>query len=83
MYLVICYAVHDKEVTSVDTFSEYDKAKEFLMKNAHETYNETRESSIFDSDPDEVKLKIIDNKATVTDANTDCMWTWDICLVPV
>ena len=39
-YVVICYAVHKKEIASHDAFDNEDDAYAFLEKDAQNTYNE-------------------------------------------
>lgn len=39
-YVVICYAVHEKEIASHDAFDNEDDAYAFLEKDAQNTYEE-------------------------------------------
>lgn len=76
MYLIICYAIHNREVASVDKRDSYEEALDFLMKDAKNTYEEEVANS--GNNPDEIELEIIDDTATVTDIPAECTWTWEI-----
>ena len=76
MYLVICYAIHEKQIASVETKESYEDALDFLIKDAENTYNEEIANS--GNDPSEIDLDIIDDTACVTDRPAECIWTWEI-----
>lgn len=76
MYLVICYAIHDQKIASVDPKSSYDEALDFLIKDAESTYNEEIANS--GNDPSEIKLDIDEDTATLNDYPAECTWTWEI-----
>lgn len=76
MYLVICYAIHEKHIASVDKKDSYEDALDFLVKDATNTYNEEIANS--GNDPSEIELDIVDDTACVTDRPAECTWTWEI-----
>lgn len=76
MYLVICYAIHDQKIASVDQKDSYDEALDFLIKDAENTYNEEVANS--GNDPSEIELDIDDDTATLNDYPAKCTWTWEI-----
>ena len=40
MFIVICYAIHDKKIASVDSRDTYEDAIDFLETDAKNTYEE-------------------------------------------
>ena len=75
MYLVICYAIHNKRIASVDTKDSYENALDFLIKDAENTYNEEIANS--GNDPSEIELNIVDDTACLIDHPAECTWTWE------
>ena len=44
MILVVCYAVHDKEIVDIRKFNDYKKAHAFIEEDSRNTYNEEIEN---------------------------------------
>ena len=59
-YLVICYAVHEKEIASHDIFDNEDDAYAFLEEDAQNTYEE-EVNNADDGDKDLIDLTISDD----------------------
>lgn len=76
MYLVICYAIHEKQIASVEKMDSYEDALDFLLKDAENTYNEEIANS--GNDVSQIELDIEDDTACVTDRPAECTWTWEI-----
>lgn len=75
-FLVICYAVHEQSVASVQKYETYDQALVELMKDAQNTFEEERASVSNDA-----HLDIEGGTATLTSCNREYIWTWEICKV--
>lgn len=73
MFLVICYAVHNKEVASIDPFYTYNDALKFLKEDADNTYREEDGDTVLDMHGDSAELKSCDG---------DLVWTWSIHKLP-
>lgn len=74
MVIVICYAVHDREVVSVDKFATSDEAWEFLKADATKTYGEEKVNG---SDDAELEIDDFDSTAQLTSGNGEYIWTWE------
>lgn len=77
MFLVICYAVHNRTVASIDKRETYEDAWEFLKKDVQNTYDE--EIEICGIDPRDVTLEIRDKDKVILQVfNGEIVWTWEI-----
>ena len=77
-YLVICYAVHNKEIASHDTFDNEDDAYAFLEKDAQNTYEE-EVNNADDGDKDLIDLTLYDDgTAYLSSDNGEYEWTWEV-----
>ena len=73
IWLVICYSVHNKEVASVDSFSSYDAAIEFLETDAQNTYEEE-----LNGGSDDVDFTLDKGEAYLASCDHENEWTWEI-----
>lgn len=78
-YVVICYAVHNQEISSCDIFTSENEAYDFLDKDAENTYNEEVENS--GNSADGIELDIDGDTAKLTDYDAGCTWTWHVLTV--
>ena len=78
-YIVICYAVHNQEISSCDIFTSENEAYDFLDKDAENTYNEEVENS--GNNADSIKLDIDGDTAKLINYDADCIWTWHMLTV--
>ena len=78
MYLVICYAIHNREIASIDKFDTETEAVKFLVDDATNTYNEEVANS--GNNPNEIELDIDEDAETaiLNDYPAECIWTWEI-----
>lgn len=78
-YVVICYAIHDKIIASIDTFEKETDAWEYLQKDATNTYEEERNNAN-EKDKSTVELDIDDYSQTaiLRSYNDEYQWTWEI-----
>lgn len=74
-YVVVCYAVHDRQIASHDPFQTESEAEEFLRRDAKNTYEEEVESTSAD-ERNAVKLDIANSTATLE--HNEFVWTWEI-----
>ena len=73
-YGVICYAVHNKKISTLDWFDDIDDAVIFLHDNAQDTYEVIEDGAEYDN----VHHCIVGHHATVSINNGEYEWTWDI-----
>ena len=73
-YGVICYAVHNKNISSYDWFDDIDDAVYFLQDDAQTTYEEAEN----DVGHDNVNSCVVGHYATVSVNNGEYEWTWHI-----
>ncbi len=74
IYAVICYAVHDKEIASCDTFNTRTKALDFLEDDVSSNYEELV-SSVGEA---YVTVERYSSKAKVECKAQGITWTWEI-----
>lgn len=79
MYLVICYAVHYKDIVSVNKFDNWEQAMNFLLSDVSDTHKETKEDVI---DPETVECIIKDNYAQLSADDGDYTLTWHVVKIP-
>lgn len=78
LYIVICYAIHNKEIASHDTFDKEDDAYEFLKKDAQNTYDEEYNNSS-DGQKAQIDFTISDDgTAYLSSCNSEYEWTWEV-----
>ena len=76
MFIVICYAIHNKKIASTATFGTYEDAVDNVKEDTQNTYSEEIENS--GNASDEIDIEIDEDTAKVTDYSADCCWTWEI-----
>lgn len=76
-YMVICYAVHNKEVASHDIFNTYDEAVEFLEKDSQSTYDEEYNGAVKE-DKKKIDFTLDDDSAYLSSYEGEYEWTWEI-----
>ena len=74
-YGVICYAVHNKNISSYDWFDDIDDAVMFLQDDAQNTYEEEAENG---AGYDNVHSCVVGHYARVSSNNGEYEWTWHI-----
>lgn len=78
-YLVICYSIHEKRITSQDVFNTYQEALEFIREDAQNTYEEELNQA---DDSVNINLEIpyqgYENRALLSSYDDEYQWTWDI-----
>lgn len=78
-YVVICYAVHNKEIASYDSFDNENDAYEFLEKDAQNTFEEEINNANNAEDKDKVCLVISgDGTARLSSYDGEYEWTWEV-----
>jgi len=77
MYLVICYSIHEQEVSSVDVFDNIDKARDFMCTDAHNTFAD--EKAYLGPD-DSLTIYNYEDKFVVNSCDGTRIWTWDVVL---
>lgn len=75
-YAIICYAVHDREVVSVDIRGTLEEANTFMKEDMEKVYND----EISQNEGNENTVEMFDNTVT-SGGDIECEWTWDI--VPI
>ena len=77
-YVVICYAVHEKEIASHNTFDNEDDAYAFLEKDAQNT-QEDEMNIASKKDRDKIDFTINDDgTADLSSYDGEYEWTWEI-----
>ena len=77
-YVVICYAVHEKEIASHDAFDNEDGAYAFLEKDAQNTYEEEMNNAS-EEDKDSIDFTISDDDtAYLSSYDGEYEWTWEV-----
>lgn len=77
-YVVICYAVHSREIASHDTFDNESDAYAFLEKDAQNTYEEEYDNSD-DETRESIHLEIYnDGTAYLSSCYGEYEWTWEV-----
>ena len=77
-YIVICYAVHEKEIASHDTFDNEDDAYAFLEKDAQNIYEEEMNNAN-EEDKDSIDFTIRDDgSAYLSSYGGEYEWTWEV-----
>ena len=74
-YGVICYAVHNKNISSYDWFDDIDDAVMFLHDDAQNTYEEETENG---AGYDNVRSCVVGHYAMVSVNNGEYEWIWHI-----
>lgn len=78
-YGVICYAVHNKNISSYDWFDDIDDAVMFLHDDAENTYQEEiANGEKCGSNYSNTTADIIGHYARVSSCNGEYEWTWHI-----
>lgn len=72
-FVVICYSVHNRCVYSHDVFDSFDAAKNHMIHDAHNTYNEEICNQSYN-----VELESFEDRMRVSSCDGDYEWTWDI-----
>lgn len=72
-YAVVCYAIHNKAVASIDIFASLQEAQEFLSSDAKNTAMEEALNS-----NDNVELTLDDERAILSSCKGEYEWTWEI-----
>lgn len=75
-YAVICYAVHDREVVSVDIRKTLEEANAFMKEDMEKVYND----EISQNEGNENTVEMSNNSVT-SDGDIEYEWTWNI--VPI
>lgn len=75
-YAIICYAVHDREVVSVDVRETLEEANAFMEEDMKKVYND----EISQNESNENTVEISGNSVT-SSGDEEYEWTWDI--VPI
>lgn len=76
-YIVICYAVHNKEIASHDTFDDEEEAYAFLEKDAQNTYEEMNNSA--EEGKGQIDFTISDDgTAYLSSCDGEYEWTWEV-----
>lgn len=73
MFIVICYAIHDKKIASVDSRDTYEDAIDFLETDAKNTYEEEVANG-----GENVELDVDEGFALLTSSNGNFEWTWEV-----
>ena len=73
IWLVICYSLHNKEIASVDVFTSYDAAIEFLETDAQNTYEEE-----LNGESSNVDFTLGRGNAYLSSCDRENEWTWEI-----
>lgn len=76
MFLVICYAVHEKKLAGVYQFHSQDEAFACMEMDVKNTYDEEIANS--GNSMDDIDFDIDETKGIVTDHAADCCWTWEV-----
>lgn len=77
-YVVICYAVHNKEIASYDTFDDKGDAYIFLEKDAQNTYEEEYNNAS-EEDRESINFTMNDDgTAYLSSYDGECEWTWEV-----
>ena len=77
-YIVICYAVHNKEIASYDAFDNEDDAYNFLEKDAQNTYEEEYNNAS-EEDKGSIDFTISDDEtAYLSSYDGEYEWTWEV-----
>lgn len=77
-YVVICYAVHNKEIASYDSFDNEDAAYDFLQKDAQNTFEEEFENSRKE-EQENIDFTISDDgSAYLSSCDGEYEWTWEV-----
>lgn len=79
MYLVICYAVHYRDIVSINKFDNWEQAMNFLLSDVSDTCKETKEEVI---NPENVECIIRDNSAQLSADDGDHTLTWHVVKMP-
>lgn len=79
MYLVICYAIHYRDIASINKFDNWEQAMNFLRSDVSDICEETKEEVI---DPENVKCIIKNNYAQLSADNGEYTLTWHVVEVP-
>lgn len=77
-YVVVCYAVHNKEIASYDAFDNEDDAYNFLEKDAQNTYEEEYNNAS-EEDKGSIDFTISDDgTAYLSSYDGEYEWTWEV-----
>lgn len=76
MFLVICYAVHEKKIAGAYQFHSQDEAFACMEMDVKNTYDEEIANS--GNSMDDIDFDIDETKGIVTDQAADCCWTWEV-----
>ena len=72
-YTVTCFAIHDKEIKSIDIFDTEEEAYNFMVKDAKDVYEE----EINNNDKDAI-FEDYEDSVEVSSCNNEYVWIWDI-----
>ena len=74
-YIVICYAIHNKEIIDYKSFDDEEDAYEFLEKDAKSTY----ENEYNNSSKKQIEFAIKnDGTAYLSSHDKKYQWTWEV-----
>lgn len=77
-YVVICYAIHNKEIASYDVFGNEEDAYSFLEKDAQNTYEEEMNNSD-DEEKEKIDFTISDDgTAYLSSYDREYEWAWEV-----
>lgn len=79
MYLVICYAIHYRDIVSVNTFDSWEQAMNFMLSDVSDTYKETKEDA---ANLENIECTIRDNRAQLSADDGDYILTWQVVEMP-
>lgn len=75
-YIVICYALHEKNIASHNSFYDENDAYDFLKKDAESTYKEEKLNA---SEDCKIEFTINnDGTAYLSSYNGEYEWTWEV-----
>ena len=77
-YVVICYAVHEKNIASYNAFDDENEAYDFLEKDAQNTYEEEKLNA---SEDYAIDFTIDNGTAYLSSYDGECEWTWEVITV--
>jgi len=78
--IIVCYSIHDKKIASYDHFDKEEDAKDFLKKDAQNTYEEEMNNSA-DEEKDKINFTLNDDSAYLSSCDGEYEWTWEIIVI--
>lgn len=79
MYLVICYAIHYRDIVSINKFDSWEQAMNFLLSDVSDTYKETKEDA---ANFENIECTIRGNRAQISADDGDYILTWQVVEIP-